>query len=176
MLSFLLDKEGSAFADAAVARLERDERERDRYLLLPGETEAADILLYLRAVSDGYVIFDSADVTKKIEGPVVVEAVRNADFKNEIAILQELRQSKSLPDYSKGRPGAQALAKEFPDAFGLSKHYFAGQSGLLDLAPGADKEEFKWVESQDQPLKRTALFEEHCKLTRKDFIVPLLYC
>lgn len=174
VLSFLLDKQANAFADAAVARLERDEKGRDRYLLLSGAKETASVLLYLRAVSDGYVIFDEDDVTKKIEGPVVVDTLREGPdgFEQVLDALQELRKGHELPDYSKGRPAAKEVCGKFPELFGLSKLYFAGQSSLLDLAQKAQKEEFKWAEPEGAPLKHTALFEEHCKLTKKDFIVP----
>jgi glycine hydroxymethyltransferase len=174
-LSFLLDKEANAFADAGVAHLGRDKRGRDRYMLVPGAKEAGSVLLYLRAVSDGYVIFDKDDVTKKIEGPVIVEAVHDAadaELKKAIGALQQLRQNAGLPDYSKGRPGAKELAGKFPGLFGLSKHYFAGQSKLAELTPGAAKEEFNWEAPEGQPLKHTALFEQHRRLTKKDFIVP----
>ncbi len=246
-LTFLLDKEGGAFADAHVTRFKLDERGRDWYLLVAGPNDIGKVKTYLRAVSDGYVIFDEDDVTKKIEGPVIVRDLREeskgtllalsgpgapgilskhseslgdvgADSYHEgtidgqhigmlscgqgehvlcyiladplhagelfdrlaesgakaagTAAFEAVRRSYGLPDYSKEHPAASALVGQFPEAFGLSKHYFAGQSKLLELAPKAKKEEFEWKEPKDAPLKHTALFDEHCNLTKKDFIVP----
>jgi len=165
-LTFFLDKEGNAFADASIMRIERD-----AYLIVPGEAREENLLTYLRAVSDGYVIFDGDDVSRKIEGPVVVKPA-GADLDKQVKALADARGKLDLPDYSKGRPSAAELVEKHPDAFGLSKLYFAGQSKLVEIAPKDDKDEFNWVDPEGEALKRTALFEEHGKLTKKSFIVP----
>jgi len=65
---------------------------------------------------------------------------------------------------------ASELLKRFPDRFALTKPFFVGQKALLDFAPKAEKQRFCWEEPKDAPLKRTALFEEHKKLTK--FVIP----
>ena len=63
----------------------------------------------------------------------------------------------------------EPLRKRFPEAFAFKKVYFVGQP-KMDV-----KEEplpsFEWKEAEG-PLKRTPLFDEHRKLTRKSNIVP----
>ncbi|MFN2232472.1 MAG: glycine cleavage system aminomethyltransferase GcvT [Anaerolineae bacterium] len=70
---FLLDRRGDVIDDVAIWREPRDARGRDRYLLFSNPENAGDVLAWLRAVSDGYVLFDDKDVWRKVRGPATVE-------------------------------------------------------------------------------------------------------
>ncbi len=61
------------------------------------------------------------------------------------------------------------LQQAYPAYFALTKPYFVGQKAYASLLPASDKREFHW-EDKEQPLKRTPLYEEHRRLTRK--IIP----
>jgi glycine cleavage system T protein len=240
--TFLLDSKGRVIADAIVHRMEKDDRGRDRFLLIPTAANSERVTEWLRFVSDGYVIFDEEDILAKIEGPVVVEDLRTAAEPSErrIAVLvcgkkaQEviaksgverpesddakvigcaakdaklfyilvkqskaaeiwssitqsgaepvdsevlplLRKELGLPNYSDGSPLASSIYSDgFRDWFGENKFYFAGMKPLREILkrPERRKEEFHWKEKEPSELKKTALFEEHAKLTKKDFLIP----
>jgi glycine/serine hydroxymethyltransferase/glycine cleavage system aminomethyltransferase T len=70
----MLDRHGGLIADVVVQRETPDEWGRDRYLITP-TANGHRVAAWLRALSDGYVLFDETDVYRKVEGPVVVEEV-----------------------------------------------------------------------------------------------------
>ncbi len=53
-----------------------DENE-DRFILLSNPSRKEMLLEYLRNISDGYIVFDREDVTKKIEGPANIIDLQN---------------------------------------------------------------------------------------------------
>ncbi|MBE9506492.1 MAG: serine hydroxymethyltransferase, partial [Chloroflexi bacterium] len=71
--TYMLDRDGKLMDHVTVAREKPDEWGRDRYLVTPTPQNAACVTSWLRALADGYVLFDEGDVFRKIEGPVVVE-------------------------------------------------------------------------------------------------------
>ena len=71
--TFLLDKDGQVLDDVAVLRLDKDERNRDVYLMLCNPPNCAHLKSWLRGLSDGYILFDNEDIFRKVEGPAVVE-------------------------------------------------------------------------------------------------------
>ncbi len=73
--TFLLDRAGRAIDDVLVLRLPERVPGWRRYLLLTNAARHARVRRWLRALSDGYVLFDEDDVFKKLEGPVMVEDV-----------------------------------------------------------------------------------------------------
>jgi glycine hydroxymethyltransferase len=74
--TFLLDRHGRLIDEVKVRREKPDEWGRDRYLVIPTPQNAAHVTSWLRAVADGYTLFDEGDVFRKVEGPVVVEEVK----------------------------------------------------------------------------------------------------
>jgi glycine cleavage system T protein len=70
---FLLDRHGDVIDDVAIWRELRDARGRDSYLLFANPENTGEVLAWLRAVSDGYVLFDEQDVWRKVRGPATVE-------------------------------------------------------------------------------------------------------
>ncbi|MBW2059569.1 MAG: serine hydroxymethyltransferase, partial [Deltaproteobacteria bacterium] len=69
----VLDRHGKIIDDVCVVRLSRDSLGRDRYWVLTNPENTEKIKAWFRGISDGYVLFDEADIFKKVEGPVVVE-------------------------------------------------------------------------------------------------------
>lgn len=67
--SFLLDREGKVMDDVFIHRIKSD-----GYLVVSNNTEK--VKGWLRGLSDGYITFDRDDVYAKIEGPVVVEDLK----------------------------------------------------------------------------------------------------
>jgi glycine cleavage system T protein len=89
-----------------------------------------------------------------------------------VAVREALRAESGLPSHKDGepRPDGVELFKAGHDAlFCLSKSYFVGERSLEGLRSSVEKEEFVWEEKEGD-LRRTSLYEEHRKLTRK--IVP----
>lgn len=68
----IADRTGQVRDIVRVARLSRDEQGRDRYLVLASPGGGTFVREWMRAVSDGYVVFDDTDLLRKVQGPVVV--------------------------------------------------------------------------------------------------------
>ncbi len=139
----MLDHHGNSIAEVVVQREEPDQWGRDRYLITPG-ANGSRVAAWLRALSDGYVLFDEADVYRKVEGPVVVEEVPH--------------------------PSPAAFGGEGAGGWGevdLTKPYFIGQSALTEHAiRNTQYPEWRW-EEREAPLKRTPLYETHKRMGAK---------
>ncbi len=153
----MLDRHGALIAEVVVQREEPDQWGRDRYLIVP-TANGGRVAAWLRALSDGYVLFDDADVYRKIEGPVVVEEVPHpspAAFGGTPSpLLAE----------SQERGGGRGWGE-----VDLTKPYFIGQSALVRSAPRSEAEgrpEWHW-EEREAPLKRTPLYETHKRMGAK---------
>lgn len=110
------------------------------------EDEATAVLVWdwLAALSDGYV--DFGDLHAKLAGPVAV-------FRLPFAPEDELYQPVEKAHHSK----READVAPFAD----SKPFFVGH-GQRD--GGEPLPVFTWTEPEDQPLKRTSLYDEHVQL------------
>jgi glycine cleavage system T protein len=89
-----------------------------------------------------------------------------------VAARETMRLDAGLPSYDpdQKRPDGASLWKGgFASFFHLSKTYVVGEKSLDGLRPHVEKEEFTWEEKEGE-LRRTPLYEEHRKLTRK--IIP----
>ncbi|MDI6708739.1 MAG: glycine cleavage system aminomethyltransferase GcvT [Candidatus Thermoplasmatota archaeon] len=73
--SILLDRASNVLDVVIVARLQNDALGRAHFLVITNPENTEKIKLWLRALSDGYVIFDE-DIYRKIEGPVIVEDLK----------------------------------------------------------------------------------------------------
>lgn len=132
----MLDRHGALIADVVVRREEPDEWGRDRYLITP-TANGNRVAAWLRALSDGYVLFDKADLYRKVEGPVTVEEV----------------------------PHLSPIPTEGQE-IDLTKPYFIGQAHLPPPENPSPKEEWRW-EERESPLKRTPLYETHKRMGAK---------
>ncbi|HEY74907.1 MAG TPA: glycine cleavage system aminomethyltransferase GcvT [Thermoflexia bacterium] len=158
--AYMLDRHGGLIAEVTVEREEPDRWGRDRYLITPA-SNGARVAAWLRALSDGYTLFDEEDVFRKVEGPVVVEEIPHPS-----------------PAASGGTPSPLPSGREegagewgevlatHPERFDLTKPYFVGQAHLRAFAPKVEREEWHW-EEPEAPLKRTPLYEVHKRMGAK---------
>jgi glycine cleavage system T protein len=71
--AFLLDAAGHVIDDVCLVRLSADHRGQDRYLLRTHGENHKRVTVWLRALSDGYVLLEEDELYRKVEGPLVVE-------------------------------------------------------------------------------------------------------
>ncbi|HPQ70188.1 MAG TPA: glycine cleavage system aminomethyltransferase GcvT [bacterium] len=159
LAALVLDQDGTVIDEIAVARLPKAENpRRDGFMLRANQENLAQLLPWLRGLSEGWLHFD-ADITAKLDGPVVLSQVPE-DCKA-AALLND---APSLDASLAGRSAAKLLER-----IAMDKVYFIGQSALAAKAPVSDKVEFAW-EEKETPLMRTTLYDEHVKLGGR--IVP----
>ncbi len=174
--STLLDRDGTLIDDVFIKRLEPDEIGRHRYIVSTTPAGHAQVKAWFRNLSDGYVIFDEDDLYAKIEGPVTVVDLLDSDGHDEVksealAFRDSLEEVEPLYQEEKKPDGLSLYQAGHQHLFYLSKPYFVGQSNLADVRPRkVEKEEWQWVEPEEGQPKRTCLYDEHVKLTRK--IIP----
>ncbi len=139
MPAFLLDRHGGGIDRVTV------QRDEIGYRVTATPANAARVLQWLWGVSDGYVLFDDADILRKIEGPVIIEPITGS------------------PPVSGGdvrdKSAAELFRKE-PALFDLTKPYFVGQSHLEGHAPSG-KPGWNPPGEAAPELKRTPLFDLH---------------
>ncbi len=156
LTTYMLDRNGNLIAEVTVEREEPDRWGRDRYLITPA-SNGAQVAAWLRALSDGYTLFDEEDVFRKVEGPVVVE---------EAGDRTQDAGRKAQEEAGKQGGDAAALFAAHPERFDLTKPYFVGQAHLREFAPKVEREEWRW-EEPETPLKRTPLYEVHKRMGAK---------
>ncbi|MGC9333677.1 MAG: glycine cleavage system aminomethyltransferase GcvT [Anaerolineae bacterium] len=100
-LAFVLDADACVIDDVSVLRLspvDQDAGEGSgsgcRYLLRTNPENHERIAAWLRALSDGYTLYDRADVFHKVEGPIIVEDLRLTDGQG-CSVVLALRGPKS---------------------------------------------------------------------------------
>ncbi len=77
--AFLLNEDAQVIDDVSILRLDPDNIDRDRYLIRTNPENHERVKAWLRAMGDGYTLFDPEDVFRKIEGPVIVEDLRQVE-------------------------------------------------------------------------------------------------
>ena len=182
-VTYMLDRHGRLIDEVAVTREEPDEWGRDRYRVVPTPQNAARVASWLRALADGYVLFDEDDLFRKVEGPVVVEEIEGQG--GEGTRGQGDRGTGGQRDSQNGTLAAELFAAH-PEYFDLTKPYWVGQAHLKELAGQSDwnapetgatskemgatnkkrKEEWRW-EEREAPPKRTPLYETHKRMGGK---------
>ena len=153
--TYLLNDQGSLVAEVIVRRSKSADDGRDVFYINSGSDDTLSVLSWLRDISDGYTYFDSEDIYRKVEGPVVIE-------------LEEAEKDDFRPEVKPGTPAAE-LYEANPDRFDLTKPYFVGQQVLADFAPKSVSEEWVWTEPEAE-LKKTELHAVHADLGAK--LVP----
>jgi len=78
-IAFLLNEDALVIDDVSVLRLVTDAIGRDRFLLRTNPENHERVKAWLRAMGDGYTIFDHDDVFRKVEGPLIVDDLRQID-------------------------------------------------------------------------------------------------
>jgi glycine cleavage system T protein len=236
-LALLLNEDAQVIDDVSVLRLAADALNRDRYLVLTNKQNHERVKAWLRAMGDGYTLFDRDDLFRKVEGPIIVDDLRMMDEAHcpvalglrgpmaselvdsmgvipgyvlrhgvdrvELAVpaseaqalydrlvgagatpgsseaRRVLRTRDGLPDYDRyprydpdsGRPtGLDLYQAGQQGRFDLRVPYFVGCRNLDPVRSKPSLQPFQWIEPEDAPLKRTALFEWHKAHTRK--VIP----
>ena len=135
----LLD-DGVALGDVVVVDLGTRGREEQFALLTPRES-ADRIVAHIRALSDGYLLFDEEDLYRKIDGPTVVAPLPAKLVSN--------------------------LPGSFPEpATDVTKPYFIGQRAAYTAATAEPKKAYAYT-PRDVPVRRTLLNEVHRELGAK---------
>ncbi len=75
-LAFLLNEDALVIDDVAVLRLPADRIGRSLFLIRTNPENHERVKAWLRAMGDGYTLFDSEDLFRKVEGPLIVEDLR----------------------------------------------------------------------------------------------------
>jgi glycine hydroxymethyltransferase len=129
----LLEKDGRLMAEGTLYCLEEDLRYR---LVIPANlrNRVAD---WLRALSDGYVLVDPADVHVKVPGPAIVRDLGETDMR---------------------------IVTTTESPLSVAKPYYIGIDGLTEAPQGEPLPEFTWSEAETGPVKRTPLHEIHTAL------------
>ncbi len=172
--SFLLDAKGQLIDSIAILRLEPDRWGRDHYVVMTNPANTDRVKAWFRGLGDGYILFDEDDIFRKVEGPVVVRELEVGSWKLEVGNgIHPIPNIQSLisniqPPTSNLQPatGLSLYQAGHDSLFCVSKPYFVGQKSLESVRPRVEKEEWQWQEGEGE-LKRTCLYEEHLKLTKK---------
>jgi len=150
-----LDEDGNLIDEATVWRLTPNNFGCDRFIVL---NHRADRLFpWLKALSDGYVLFDKKDIYRKIEGPVIVTPCSKDQAQTLLA--EVLGAESRLP------AAANPTVTTVEDS---TKPYYIGRRQSRGSANS--KTEWHWNPDPKAPLRRTPLYNEHLKLKGK--IIP----
>jgi glycine hydroxymethyltransferase len=175
--TFVLNAQGGLLACVYVQRVSLNE-----FLLVCRKEEKKEILVWLRGLSDGYVMFDEDDIFKKVEGPVLIE-----DMNGTKQHLLKIDLSTITLEGCERGTDARALHLLRPQGFDLKKPYFVGQRSVPDPLDPEETDRFSFTETKDGPPCRpqraprtSCLYEEHIKLTNSfvDFVgwqMPVRY-
>ncbi len=170
--SFLLDAQGQLIDSIAILRLEPDQWGRDHYVVMTNPENTDRVKAWFRGLADGYILFDEDDIFRKVEGPVVVKDLdedATPNIKSQISKLETKISKLETRNSKLETPIGLSLYQAGHDSlFHVSKPYFVGQKSLESVRSEVEKEEWQWQEEGE--LKRTVLYEEHLKLTKK--VIP----
>ena len=92
--------DGSKIDDVIVAELEPAGTEQ-RWLVLPHHERAAEVRRWIENLSDGYILFDEADLQQKVDGPNVLEELDVALIPDQLAKEIENFAEEPQADFSK---------------------------------------------------------------------------
>jgi glycine cleavage system T protein len=85
--AFMLNEDARVIDDVSVLRLPPDGAGRDRYLIRTNAENHERVKAWLRAMSDGYTLFDQGDLFRKVEGPIIVGDLRHAPAESPTCIV-----------------------------------------------------------------------------------------
>jgi len=166
--TFLLDSHGKLLAPVKIAKIttaNTDRRRGDQYLLMVSEGLKAKVKTWFAGLSDGYAAFDSRDIFRKIDGPVVIQDTEDLPEKQKNSISDLLERSLKTSDIPRitSHNDAETLYRNFPHCFDLSKPYFIGQKAIERMPLNGSKVAFTYKEEEHEP-KSSCLFNEHLRL------------
>jgi glycine cleavage system T protein len=76
---FVLNRKGQVIDDVSILRLDPDESGRDQYVVLTNPENHRRVKAWLRALGDGYTLFDEGDLFRKVEGPLIVQDLSHSE-------------------------------------------------------------------------------------------------
>ena len=153
--TYVFNRNGELIGDISILRDEPDHVGRDQFLIQADQKVIGDLLSWFRGLSDGYTLFDQGDLYRKVEGPVIVDLIKDA--KDQFKSTEKT-----------GTPILKLYQKN-PDKFDLAKPYFVGQDKIKDISTEPISTSWIWQEG-DEDLKKTELFSIHQELGAK--LVP----
>jgi len=157
--SYVFGAGGEVISKVILTRMGDDDFGRRHFLLKPYEGKIADLVRWLRGVSDGYIIAEKDDLYLKPYGPVCVE-VREESY--------EISQPDSHLEIDMDKPfyiGRKVIAKriaEFPEMLNAE---------IIKSRKTKKEFEFVWKPEGGSEAKETCLFKEHLKRVEKKRIV-----
>lgn len=122
--AFLLDRDARLLDDVSILRLPPDRAGRDRFLVRTNPENHERVKAWLRALADGYTLFDAEDLLRKVEGPVTVEDLCHCQAAG----------SPSLIALALHGPKAAAMVKSLGDLPGY--RFVEGDRGIELALPG----------------------------------------
>jgi glycine hydroxymethyltransferase len=137
----MLRSDGCEISDVTVAELPRQGRE-ERWALLVPSAKADEVMAWVRQLSEGYLLFDSGDLQRKVPGPTVVEKLDAS------AVPESVKQFAGKLEADPTKPS------------------FIGQPAVYATAKPLAKPAYEYV-AQEVPLRRTVLNERHKALGAK---------
>ena len=167
---FFLDGMGNLVSDVLVTPLPKDVHRRERYAVLV-QSGTGRAGAWLRGIADGYIVFDTRDIFRKVQGPVVVEEA--GEGSEAATALDGVKEGSTGTPEAPGTSGAD-LYRRHPECFDLTVPYFVGQAEVLGAAgPGIVEKTYGRLEtwrpnsSPDTTPRRTELYEIHKALGAK---------
>lgn len=117
MRTLMLDGDGTVLDDVMVTRIApRDDSRENGFYVLPNPERAHTILAWMRGHADGYLLFEPADITAKVEGPVMVEELSGCMACAESArVALELR-GPAAAELAAGLCGVPVVSREAEQA------------------------------------------------------------
>jgi glycine hydroxymethyltransferase len=132
---------------------------KNDYAVLVPTDRARDVRTWLEGLAEGYTLFDSEDLFRKVQGPAVIEEVDSTALPAAAAAWVRL----DVEDGAAGQTAVEAAAKN-PKTFSLDKPYFVGRGHLEPQGEAAKRSPFAWAEEKPATLRTTALHEAHVVL------------
>ncbi len=154
--AFFLDGAGRVLSGAVIGMVGRDD-----YVVLVPPSRGRELCSWLQGLAEGYTLFDSEDLFRKVQGPAVVELVDPAALPASAATWLSLRPEGE--DAGAGQPGDE-LARAYPQRFALDKPYFVGLPKLTDRATAPAPAAFAWAGDVAAGLRTTPLHDSHVAL------------
>ncbi len=161
--ALFLNEQGQVIAPALIGRLPDDELGRAQFALLCPPEKRTALKDWLSALSDGYVLFDPADIYRKVQGPAVVE-----EKEIEARFTLDNGQPVAVGQRNPGEAVLQELLPAVPDrgeeAYRRHPHLFVPQKSYTVGGPflaGPVRRRPYAPQGEARPLGRTPLTDWH---------------
>jgi glycine hydroxymethyltransferase len=157
--TFVFDGEGKSISEVVLGRIGEAE-----YLLLAPRERGSAVRSWICGLADGYTLFDTDDLFRKVEGPAVVEEIAATDVPESARSWLGMKRPEATSGLS-----IQDVHRREPDLFAAGKPYFVGQNKLSLPQGERGRPLLAWKDVEGAP-KRTPLYDEHKTLGAK--LVP----